>query len=134
MTVLSPEVAKLFQDKNLAFIATMMPDNSPQITPVWIDLVDGVIVVNTALGRIKQKNVSRDPRVAISVVDGNNPYHMVTIRGKVVEQTDLGADAHIDKMAKKYLGMDKYPFAVPGEKRILLKVMPEKVFRMAPRS
>lgn len=134
MTVLSPEVASLFQDKNLAFVATVMPDNSPQITPVWIDLVDGVIVVNTAQGRVKQKNISRDPRVAISIVDRNNPYNMVTIRGKVVEQTEVGADAHIDKMAKKYLGVDKYPFAVPGEKRVLLKILPEKVFRMAPRS
>lgn len=134
MTVLSPEVASLFQDKNLAFVATVMPDNSPQITPVWIDLVDGVIVVNTAQGRVKQKNISRDPRVAISIVDRNNPYNMVTIRGKVVEQTEVGADAHIDKMAKKYLGVDKYPFAVPGEKRVLIKIIPEKIFRMAPRS
>lgn len=101
---------------------------------MWIDLVDGIILVNTAQGRVKQKNLSRDPRVAISVVDKTNPYHMVTVRGKVIEQTSDGADVHIDKMAKKYLGVEKYPFARPGEKRILLKILPEKVFHMAPQT
>jgi len=132
--IISPEVAKLLEAKNLAFVATLMKDNSPQITPTWIDLVDGIIIVNTAEGRIKQRNVSRDPRVAISLVDQNNPYNMVTIRGKVIEQTTLDADKHIDKMAKKYLGVDKYPFAMPGEKRVLLKIIPQKIFHMAPRS
>ncbi|MDE1842054.1 MAG: PPOX class F420-dependent oxidoreductase [Thaumarchaeota archaeon] len=131
---LEPKVAKLFLDTNLGYIATVMADNSPQITPVWIDLVDDVILVNTAQGRVKQKNVSRDPRVAVSIVDKNNPYHMVTVRGKVIEQTDVGADIHIDKMAKKYLGVEKYPFARPGEKRILLKILPEKVHHMVPPS
>ena len=131
---ISPEVAKLIEDKNLAFVATLMKDDSPQITPTWIDLVDGIIIINTAEGRVKQRNVSRDPRVAISLVDRNNPYNMVTIQGQVIEQTTDGADAHIDKMAKKYLGVDKYPFAAPGEKRILLKIEPQKIFHMAPRS
>lgn len=131
---ISPEVAKLFEDKNLAFVATMMKDDSPQITPVWIDLVDGIILVNTAEGRVKQRNVSRDPRVAISIVDRHNPYNMVTIQGRVIEQTTDGAEKHIDKMAKKYLGVDKYPFAISGEKRILLKIEPVKIFHMAPRS
>ncbi len=133
-SVISPEVAQLLEDKNLAFVATLMKDNSPQITPTWIDLVDGVIIVNTAEGRVKQRNVSRDPRVAISIVDQKNPYNMVTIRGKVVEQTTQDADKHADKMAKKYLGVDKYPFGMPGEKRILLKILPLKIFHMTPRS
>lgn len=133
-SVISPEVQKLLEDKNLAFVATLMKDNSPQITPTWIDLVDGVIIVNTAEGRVKQRNVSRDPRVAISVVDQKDPYNMVTIRGKVIEQTTRDADKHADKMAKKYLGVDKYPFAMPGEKRILLKILPQKIFYMGPRS
>jgi PPOX class probable F420-dependent enzyme len=133
-STISPEVAKLIEDKNLAFVATLMKDDSPQITPVWIDLVDGVILVNTAQGRVKQRNVSRDPRVAISIVDRTNPYNMVTIQGHVIEQTIDGADSHIDKMAKKYLGVEKYPFAAPGEKRILLKIEPTKIFHMAPRS
>ena len=131
---ISPEVAKLIEDKNFAFVATLMKDDSPQITPVWIDLVDGMILVNTAKGRVKQKNVSRDPRVAIAITDRNNPYNMVTIQGNVVEQTTDGADKHIDKMALKYLGVDKYPFAMPGEERILLKIVPSKIFHMAPRS
>src|SRR5574340_1582179 len=131
---ISLEVAKLIEDKNLAFVATLMKNASPQITPVWIDMVDGIILVNTAKGRVKQKNVSRDPRVAISIVDRNNPYNMVTIQGHVVEQTTDGADKHIDKMAKKYLGVDKYPFAMPGEERVLLKIVPKKIFHMPPRS
>jgi PPOX class probable F420-dependent enzyme len=131
---ISPEVAKLVEDKNLAFVATLMKNGSPQITPVWIDLVDGIIVVNTAEGRVKQRNVSRDPRVALSIVDKNDPYNMVTIQGRVIEQTTTGAENHIDKMAKKYLDVDKYPFATPGEKRILLKIEPLQIFHMAPRS
>jgi PPOX class probable F420-dependent enzyme len=132
--VISPDVAKLLEDKNLAFVATLMKDNSPQITPTWIDLIDGIIIVNTAEGRVKQRNVSRDPRVAISIVDNKNPYNMVSIRGKVIEQTTQDADKHADKMAKKYLGVDKYPFRMPGEKRILLKIVPQKIFHMTPRS
>ena len=134
ITAMSPEVVKLLKDDNLAFVATLMKDGSPQITPTWIDLVDGIIIVNTAEGRIKQRNVSRDPRISISIVDKNNQYNMVTIRGKVIEQTNADADKHIDKMAKKYLGVDKYPFAAPGEKRILLKIVPQKIFHLQPRS
>jgi len=132
--IISPEVAQLLEDKNMAFVATLMKDNSPQITPTWIDLVDGIIIVNTAEGRVKQRNVSRDPRVAVSVIDNKNPYNMVTIRGKVIEQTTQDADKHADKMAKKYLGVDKYPFGMPGEKRILLKILPLKIFHMPPHS
>ena len=127
---ISAEVAKLIEDKNLAFVATLMKDDSPQITPVWIDLVDGMILVNTAQGRVKQRNVSRDPRVAISIVDRNNPYNMVTIQGQVVAQTTDGADSHIDKMAKKYLGKEKYPSRAPGEIRVIYKVRPLKVSTM----
>ena len=129
---LSLDVIKLIEDKNLAFVATLMKDGSPQITPTWIDLVEGLIIINTAKGRVKQKNLSRDNRVAVSIVDHRNPYNMVTIRGKVIEQMEKGADEHIDKMAKKYLGVDKYPFRTEKEKRILLKILPEKVFHMLP--
>jgi len=129
---LSLDVIKLLEDKNLAFVATLMEDGSPQITPTWIDLIDGLIIINTAKGRVKQKNLSRDNRVAVSIVDHRNPYNMVTIRGKVIEQMEKGADEHIDKMAKKYLGVDKYPFRTEKEKRVLLKILPEKVFHMLP--
>nr|MDQ6866562.1 TIGR03618 family F420-dependent PPOX class oxidoreductase [Thermoproteota archaeon] len=98
-------VARLLEGKNLAFVATLMKDGWPQITPTWVDIEDGKILVNTAEGRLKQKNISRDDRIAISVADQNNPYHMVTVRGRVVEQTNEGADEHVDKLAKKYLGV-----------------------------
>jgi PPOX class probable F420-dependent enzyme len=119
---------KLFEDKNIAFVATLMKDGSPQITPVWIDIEGDSILVNTAMGRVKQKNIEKDPRIAISVVDRNNPYHMVSVRGEVTEQiTGQVAEDHIDKMAKKYLDKDKYPLRTEGEQRILLKVTPKKV-------
>ena len=125
-------VTQLLTGKNFAFVATLMKDGSPQITPTWIDYDGKTILINTAEGRTKQKNVSRDQRVAISIVDQNNPYNMVTIRGKVIEQTSKGADEHIDKLAKRYLDVDKYPFRSPTEKRIILKVRPEKVFHSQP--
>ena len=125
-------VIRLLTGKNFAFVATLMKDGSPQITPTWIDYDGKTILINTAEGRTKEKNLSRDQRVAISIVDQNNPYNMVTIRGKVIEQTIKGADEHIDKLAKRYLGVDKYPFRSPTEKRIILKVMPEKIFHSQP--
>ena len=103
-------VAKLLEGRNFAFVATLMKDGSPQITPTWVDVENGKILVNTAKGRLKQKNISRDGRIAISVTDQNNPYHMVTVRGRVVEQTTGGADKHIDKLAKKFLGVDTSTF------------------------
>jgi len=122
---------KLFEGKNLAFVSTLMKDGHPHITPTWIDIQDGHIFVNTAIGRIKQRNVSRDPRISISIVDQNNPYDMVTVRGRVIGQiTGDAADEHIDKLAKKYLGKDKYPNRAPGEKRVILKIKPERVFHM----
>ncbi|MGQ0795694.1 MAG: PPOX class F420-dependent oxidoreductase [Nitrosopumilaceae archaeon] len=121
----------LFKGKNFAFIASLMKDGSPQLTPVWIDYDGQFLLVNTAEGRTKQKNFTRDPRVAIYVVDQNNTYNMVSVRGKVVDQTTNGADDHIDKLAKRYLGADKYPFRTPDEKRIILKIIPEKVFQLS---
>jgi PPOX class probable F420-dependent enzyme len=121
-------VAKLLQDKNFAFIATLMPDGSPQVTPTWVDAQDNIILINTAEARLKHKNISRDPRVAVSITDRNNPYNMVTIRGKVIERTNQGADEHIDKLAKKYLNVEKYPMKSSDEKRIIVKIKPEKIF------
>jgi PPOX class probable F420-dependent enzyme len=127
---LSPDVLQLFRDKNLVHVATLMPDGSPQITPTWVDVdeTNNVILINTAKGRVKQKNLARDPRVAVAVIDRNNPYNVATVRGRVLEQTTDGADAHIDRMAKKYLGADKYPLRNPNEERVLLKIKPEKIF------
>ena len=131
-TQISEPVAKLLEGRNFAFVATLMKDGWPQITPTWVDLEDGKILVNTAEGRLKQKNISRDGRVAISVIEQNNPYHMVTVRGRVVEQRKEGADEHIDKLAKKYLGVDKYPLRSPNEKRIIIKIKPERVHYQPP--
>ena len=129
-------IARLFQGKNFAFVSTLMKDGSPQITPTWVDIEKNneySILVNTAEGRIKYKNLSRDPRLAISIVNGSNPYEMVTIRGKVTEQiTQAAAEEHIDKLARKYFGVDKYPGRSPGEKRVILKIKPEKIFYQPP--
>jgi PPOX class probable F420-dependent enzyme len=134
MKEITEPVAKLLEDKNFAFIATLMPDGSPQITPVWIDLDKNTntILINTASGRKKMDNVSRDPRVAISVANQKNPYEMVSIRGEVVEKNTDNADDHIDKLAKKYLDVDKYPFRSPNEKRVLLKIKPDKIHYQQP--
>jgi PPOX class probable F420-dependent enzyme len=132
MSQITEPVAKLLEGKNFAFLGTIMKDGSPQVTPTWVDIEDDIILINTAEGRIKHKNVSRDPRVSISLVDEQNRYSMVTIRGRVIEQTTKGADKHIDKLAKKYLGVDKYPGHSPGEKRVILKIKPEKIFYQPP--
>jgi PPOX class probable F420-dependent enzyme len=112
----------IFEKKSFGSFTTLMPDGSPQTTPVWVDLKDGDIWVNSALGRQKDKNVRRDARVAVTIIDADNPYRYVEVRGKVKEITQTGADAHIDAMAKKYLGQDKYPFRQPGEERVLYKI------------
>src|SRR5438874_13621148 len=100
----------LFSKRAFANLGTLMPDGRPQVTPVWCDLEADYVVFNSAKGRQKDKNVRRDPRVAISIVDPDNPYRYLEIRGRVVEITEQGADTHIDKLAKKYLGVDKYPY------------------------
>jgi PPOX class probable F420-dependent enzyme len=128
-----PAIAKLFEGKNFAFLATLMKDGSPQVTPTWVDIDknNGTVLVNTAKGRIKHRNISKDPRVAVSVIDSSDPYDMVTVRGKVIEQINgKDADEHIDKLAKKYIGKDKYPRRRPGEDRVLLRIKPEHVGRM----
>jgi PPOX class probable F420-dependent enzyme len=131
---ISGPTAKLLEAKNFAFVATLMKDGSPQITPVWIDFEKNTntILINTAEGRIKHKNLSRDPRIAISVVNHENPYEMVTIRGKVIEEITKDAAEHADKLAKKYLGLDKYPYHSPKEKRVILKIKPERVYHQQP--
>jgi PPOX class probable F420-dependent enzyme len=126
-------VSKIIQKNSFAFLATLMKDGSPHVSPVWIDIVDNIILINTAKGRIKQRNVSRDPRVSISLIDDENPYSMVTIRGKVIDQTSNGADEHIDKLAKKYLNTERYPGHSPNLERVILRIKPEKIFYLPPR-
>ena len=133
-------VSKFFESKNFAFLATVNKDGSPQVTPVWIDLVKDntgggrIILVNTSKGRLKHKNVSRDPRVSISMIDSEtNPYSMITIKGKVIEQTTDGANRHIDNLAKRYLSTETYPAHSADIERIILKIEPEKIFYIPPR-
>jgi PPOX class probable F420-dependent enzyme len=120
----------LFTKRAFASLATIMPDSSPQVTPVWVDLEGDLVIVNTARGRQKDKNMRRDPRVAMAIIDPENPYRYLEIRGRVAEITEEGADAHIDKMAKKYLGADKYPYRQPSETRVIFKIQPERVNTM----
>ena len=117
----------LFQKKAFANLATLMPNGDPQVTPVWCDYRDGHVLFNSAEGRQKDRNIRRDPRVSMAILDPENPYRYLEIRGRVVEITKQGAAEHIDFLAKKYLGVDKYPYAQPGEVRVLYKVKPEHV-------
>jgi PPOX class probable F420-dependent enzyme len=119
--------ADLLKKVAFANLATLMPGGQPQVTPVWIDYDGRNVLVNSARGRQKDRNLRRDPRVALSIQDPENPYRYLEVRGKVVDITENGADAHIDKMAKKYLGKDKYPGREPGEVRVLYKIEPHKV-------
>jgi len=125
---LEQKAIDLLKGKNLVFIATLMKDGSPQLSPVWADYEDGFVMVNTAEGRIKHKNVLNDTRVAVSVVANENPLDMTTIRGKVVEILPDYDYVHINKLTKKYMGIENYPFRREGEKRIVFKIKPDKVF------
>jgi len=125
---MNDKAVKLFEGSNLVFIATIMKDGSPQLSPVWANYEDEHILVNTAEGRLKHKNVLRDPRVAVSAVDQNNPLNMTTIQGKVIEIIPDYEYQHANKLTKKYMGKGNYPFRQPGEKRIIFKILPEKVY------
>jgi len=117
----------LFNKRAFASLATLMPNGDVQVTPVWCDIDNGNVIFNSARGRVKDKNVRRDPRVTLTLIDPDNPYRYLEVRGRVVDITEKGAARHIDKLAKKYLGVDKYPYAKPGEVRVLYRVKPEHV-------
>lgn len=126
-----PRIREFFEGKNFAFLSSLMKDGSPHVTPTWVDVEDDNILINTALGRIKQTNISRDPRIALSIIYQDNQYEMVTVRGKVTEQiTGDVAEKHIDRLARKYLNLDKYPRRSKNEQRVILKIKPEKIFHM----
>jgi PPOX class probable F420-dependent enzyme len=128
--VIPEKYRDLFNKRAFAALTTLMPDGSPQTTPVWVDTDGEYVIFNSAKGRQKDRNVRRDPRVALAIVDPENPYRYLEVRGKVAEITEQGADAHIDKMAKKYLGQDKYPYRQGGEVRVIYKVRPEHTTTM----
>jgi PPOX class probable F420-dependent enzyme len=120
------------QKKAFASIATVMPDGSPQVTPVWFDYTNGKIRINTARGRVKARTMKPGAKVALAILDPENPYRYIGIRGSVVKEDEKNAGAHIDSLAKKYLGQDKYPFHQPGEVRVTYEIEPESVHVMAP--
>ena len=115
----------LFDKKAFASLATIMPNGQPQVTPVWCDFDGSHVIVNSAKGRRKDRNMRTDPRVSLAISDPDNPYRYLEVRGTVVEITEDGADDHIDSMAKKYMGVDKYPYRQPGEVRVVYKIEPQ---------
>src|SRR3954470_21129906 len=120
----------LFQKKAFGMLATVMPDGTPQVTPVWCDFDGTHVRFNSAKGRVKDKNIRRNPNVAITLQDPENPYRYVAIRGKVEEITEKGAEDHINALTKKYINQDKYPYSGPGEVRVVYKIRPESVSTM----
>ncbi len=117
----------LFEKRAFANLATLMPDGQPQVTPVWCNWEDGHVWINSARGRQKDRNIQRDPLVSLSLADPENPYRYLEVRGRVVEITEQGADAHINSLAKKYLDLETYPRRKAGEVRVIYKVLPERV-------
>ncbi len=124
---ISPGFHKLLQEPAFCQLATLMPDGSPQNTQVWVDTDGEHILINTAQGRQKERNVQRDPRVAVNVVDPTNAWRIGMVRGRVVEVITDGADELIDQLAKKYLNEETYPFRRPEEVRVTLKILPDKI-------
>ncbi|MHA2271266.1 MAG: PPOX class F420-dependent oxidoreductase [Candidatus Hodarchaeales archaeon] len=126
MTKTLADLKPIFSKKAFASLSTLMKDGSPQVSPVWVEFDDEnkLVLFNTSKNRTKERNIRRDPRVAMSVQDPENPYSVIGFRGKVVDITEEGAIDHIDKMAQKYLGQEKYPWLRPGEVRVIVKVRP----------
>jgi PPOX class probable F420-dependent enzyme len=126
MPVIPEKYLDLMQGKKkaLASLATRMADGSPQVTPVWFDYNNGTVRVNTAKGRVKARTLKVGAPVAMAILDPDNPYRYLQVRGRVRRVTEQGADQHIDSLARKYLGKDKYPFARPGEVRVMCEIEP----------
>ena len=127
MAAIPDQYKDLLQKKAFAHLGTVMKDGSPQVTPIWFDYDGTHVRINSAKGRWKDKNMRNRPKVALSILDPDNPYRYMQIRGTVTEVTENGADAHIDSLAKKYLGQDKYPYRQPGEERVIYKIAVERV-------
>jgi PPOX class probable F420-dependent enzyme len=119
--------AELLEGKNFCNVATMRADGTVHGVPVWVDVQDGLPVLNTAEGRAWPRNLERDPRVTLTVQNMENPYEYVEVRGRVGELTRSGADEHIDQLAKKYMGVEEYPLRQPGEQRVIIRVEPDYV-------
>ena len=128
-----PDAFRDLLEKKVAYanVATVMADGSPQVTPVWFDFAGGKVRVNTAKGRVKARTMKTGAKVALAIMDPDNAYRYIQIRGHVTRETEDGADAHIDSLAKKYLGKDTYPFRQAGEQRVMFEIEPDAVQTMA---
>jgi PPOX class probable F420-dependent enzyme len=124
---LSPDLQKLLNEAAYCQVATLMPDGSPQISQTWVDTDGTHILINTFEGSQKVRNLRRDPRVAVNVVDPANPYRIANLRGRVTEITADGADAQVDRLAFKYLGQEKYPLRRPDQVRLIVRIVPERI-------
>ncbi|OLC36074.1 MAG: hypothetical protein AUH81_08760 [Candidatus Rokubacteria bacterium 13_1_40CM_4_69_5] len=129
---LPQSVKKILQDKTYGHIVTRNADGTPQVTMVWMDVEGDEVLFNTAEGRLKPKNLRRDPRVIVSVQDRNDPQSHMVLHGKA-SVTEAGADQHIDKLAKRFLGADKYPFRRPGEKRLIVRIKVDRIGGYGPK-
>ena len=129
--ILSAKARQLIARPVLASLTTLGADGSPQVTPLWIDLDGDDLLFNTAQGRVKARHMEKDPRVAVSVIDPDDPYNVVVVRGTVVQVTTEGADAGIDRLAKKYMGVDEYPMRQPGEVRISVRIRTDRIVMQA---
>ncbi len=124
--VIPARFLELFQKKSFGHLATLLPNGTPQTSPVWVDFDDTYVLVNSARGRLKDKNMRQRPQVALSIQDPDDPYRYLEVRGRVVEITEQGAEDHIDRFAKRYLGLDRYPYRQLGEVRVFYKIKPER--------
>jgi PPOX class probable F420-dependent enzyme len=129
----TPWIAEAYQDlisdetRAFAILATLMKDGTPQATPIWFNTLNPHFLINSALGRIKDKNMRRNVMVALTILDPKNPYRYIQVRGRVAEITENGAREHIDALAGKYTGTPKYKFSAPGEVRVIYKILPEHI-------
>jgi PPOX class probable F420-dependent enzyme len=123
---LTDKQAQLLVDKNFASLATVNPDGSPHVTPVWVDWDGEHVLVNTIRGRVKERNIAYDPRAEIVIFNLENPYQYVRVKGRA-ELVDEGAEEHIDRLSKKYVGEDSYPWRAPGDRRVIVRIRPERV-------
>jgi PPOX class probable F420-dependent enzyme len=131
MAEMSEKARRLFDDPNLLYVGTTNPDGSSQVTPVWTDCRDGHIRFNTAIGRVKERNLRRDPRVSLAIHAQDDPFAKVDVRGRVVEFIEGDeADAHIDDLSEKYTGRRPYPFRTDGERRVIVVIEPLRVYEM----
>jgi PPOX class probable F420-dependent enzyme len=128
MPKLTEDARKMLEGKNFVYLATVNPDGTPQVTPTWVDTDGHFVLINTAVGRVKHRNMKKNPHVALAITDQMNPYNLIVIKGKVVDHvTGKVAEDHIDKMAKKYQGLEKYAHRKPGEQRVLVKIEPVRI-------